>query len=194
MPMARPRREHRTLPAVVLLSASLAIAACSSGGGRDAARTTAGSAVAAPSTTVAEVRSEGSNDGRSGGHRDGCDATDVSSGNKPAWAETAPDIPWVADRMGMLAGFLFADPLRHGHLENPANKILWVVNGSRNGSPLRVELQPFGRTAPVVTDSFPADSFPGEIYPSIVEVPSAGCWHATFRWGGHTAELDLPFV
>jgi len=118
----------------------------------------------------------------------------MAAGHKPTWASTAPDIPWVADPTGMIAGFLFADPLRHGHPENPANKVLWVVNGPRNGSPLRVELRPIGEATPVVTDSFPADSFPGEIYPSIVEVPSAGCWHATFSWAGHTAELDLSFV
>jgi len=145
--------------------------------------------VAAPSTTVATPSTIAAERGSNG-----CGSTTIESGNRPAWAPTAPDIPWVADRTGMIAGFLFADPLRHGQPQNPANKVLWVVNGPREGSPLRVELQPLGQRAPVVTDSFPADSLPGEIYPSIVEVPSAGCWHATFHWAGHRAELDLRFV
>ena len=39
-----------------------------------------------------------------------------------------------------------------------------------------------------------ADSSPGEIYPSIVDVPSPGCWHFTLSWAGHHDEIDLLYV
>ena len=162
--------------AVVLVGALAALGACSGGGA-------AASTTSAPSPATA-----------SPADAEGCGGTPVRSSAKPTWAATAPDIRWVGDDTGSIAGFLFADPLRAGHPQDPANKVLWVVNGPRDGSSLEVELHPAGGTAPVVRASFPADSSPGEIYPSIVEVPTAGCWHATLHWNGRTAELDLRFV
>jgi hypothetical protein len=38
---------------------------------------------------------------------------------------------------------------------------------------------------------FPDDASPGEIYPSIVDLPAAGCWRLTLRWSGHAASIDL---
>lgn len=43
----------------------------------------------------------------------------------------------------------------------------------------------------MITYTFPADSSPGEIYLSIVDVPTDGCWHVTFEWNGHRADLSL---
>ena len=37
----------------------------------------------------------------------------------------------------------------------------------------------------------PANSGPGEIYPSIVEVPFAGCWHVELAWGPNMDAVDL---
>ncbi len=39
----------------------------------------------------------------------------------------------------------------------------------------------------------PPDSSPGEIYPSYVNVPTAGCWHLTLHWAGHTDWIDLHY-
>lgn len=41
--------------------------------------------------------------------------------------------------------------------------------------------------------SFPADSAPGEIYPSVVDVPEAGCWDFTLRFSGQTARIELAY-
>jgi hypothetical protein len=150
------------------------LAACSSGGGASVATTLTPTA---PMTAG-----------------EGCGATPVQDPPKPAWAPTGPDTRWVVDDQGTIAGFLFADPLRAGHPGDPANKVLWIVNGVRDGSPLEIDLHPVGASSPSVTDSFPADSSPGEIYPSIVEVPAPGCWRATLRWNGRTAQLDLRFI
>jgi hypothetical protein len=92
------------------------------------------------------------------------------------------------------AGFLFARPLRSGHPENPANKILWVVRTPRRGSALQLAGRPLGAAGPTVQQSQPADSSPGEIYPSIVDVPTPGCWRFTLRWATGRAEVDLDYV
>ena len=45
----------------------------------------------------------------------------------------------------------------------------------------------------MVTVVQPANSGPGEIYPSIVDVPTAGCWVLNLAWGAHRAALALPY-
>ena len=45
-------------------------------------------------------------------------------------------------------------------------------------------------TAPVVSVSRPADPCLGEIYPSYVNVPSAGCWRITLRWAHRRDSID----
>ncbi len=63
----------------------------------------------------------------------------------------------------------------------------------RHGSPLLVTARPIGSARPLVRASWPADSGPGEIYPSYLNVPSAGCWRVTVRWAGHVDRLDLSY-
>jgi hypothetical protein len=94
---------------------------------------------------------------------------------------------------GDVAGFLFADPLRSGHPNNPTNKILWVVKQPRNGQPLYVTGHPLDAASPLTHDTFAADAYPGEIYPSGIDVPTAGCWQMTLTWNGHTDTVDLPY-
>jgi hypothetical protein len=84
-------------------------------------------------------------------------------------------------------------PLLAGHPGQYANKILWVVRAPRRGAPLRLTLRPARRAAPRITVDQPANSSPGEIYPSIVDVPTAGCWHVTAEWNNNRATLDLLY-
>jgi hypothetical protein len=116
-------------------------------------------------------------------------------GPAPDWAASAnvPDIPYVTSNENNLVGRLFAGTLRAGRPESPTNKILWVVREPRQGSPLRLTLRPVQGTAPEVTVSEAPDSGPGEIYPSIVDVAAAGCWHVTAEWNGNRATLDLLY-
>jgi hypothetical protein len=128
----------------------------------------------------------------------GCGSTLILHGHEPAWLDDAgahnnPDgLPYVVAVPPHAAGFLFGYPLRAGHPDNPTNKILWVV-AARNGSSLEIRGHPLGATAPsiVLTDS--PDSSPGEIYPSIVDVPQAGCWHFDLLWSGSRASVDLLY-
>lgn len=131
----------------------------------------------------------------------GCGSTTVYQGSPPAWlvdaagGGNAPNtLPYFSSSSAMIGGFLFGYPLRAGQPNNPTNKILWAVATARNGSPLHVEGHPEGTTTPAVTYSFPDDSSPGEIYPSIVTVPSPGCWAFTLSWGAQQAQVQLAFA
>ena len=126
----------------------------------------------------------------------GCDKTRVTVGSQPAWTLSAGSLaglPVAVSEEGNAAGFLFGS-LRAGHQTDPNNKILWVVAEPRNGQPLHVAAVRDGSAGPVVTDSFPANSSPGEIYPSIVDVPVEGCWRFTLQWGPHRANLSLRYT
>ncbi|MET8155725.1 hypothetical protein ABZT47_05085 [Sphaerisporangium sp. NPDC005289] len=114
----------------------------------------------------------------------------------PSWASVnAPGgLPVRMGVRGDALGYLFADPLRAGRPTDPANKILWYVRQPRDGHPLEITARPKGARAPVVRVSVPADSGPGEIYPSIVEVPSAGCWALDLSWGSNHDSLELTYL
>ena len=128
----------------------------------------------------------------------GCGTTRAWRGSIPvelerAAGDNAPHgLPVVYADPPVVAGFIFGYPLRAGHPTVPSNKILWVVSGGRSG-PLTVDAHPADAPQPAVHLSFPDDSGPGNIYPSGVDVPTAGCWHLTLAWSGHTAQLDLVY-
>jgi hypothetical protein len=129
----------------------------------------------------------------------GCGATPVYQGAIPTWLEVAAGhnaprgLPYVVADPPLAAGFLFGAPLRAGYPTNPADKVLWVVRLPRAGAPLQIEGHLLGATAPTVHLVQPANSGPGEIYPSIVDVPTAGCWRFTLRWGSASATVHLLY-
>jgi hypothetical protein len=129
----------------------------------------------------------------------GCGATHVYKGHEPAWLDEAGahnnphGLPYVLAPQQTAAGFIFGYPLRAGHPVNPTNKVLWVVRSPRNGSSLDITGQLSGSSGPGVHVTQPADSGPGEIYPSIVDVPQAGCWRFDLRWSGHQAAVYLEY-
>jgi hypothetical protein len=131
----------------------------------------------------------------------GCGSTKLSRGPLPAW--TAPAFsnsspgppPWphaLSDR-GTVAAIVFGYPLRAGDPTDPANKVLWIMRLPRLGSPLTIAARPLHGDAPLIRHTWPADSSPGEIYPSFVNVPTAGCWRLTLRWARHTDWIDLRY-
>lgn len=128
----------------------------------------------------------------------GCGTTRMWKGSIPpelerAAGENAPHgLPVVYADPPVVAAFVFGYPLRAGQPTDPSNKILWVVAGGRTG-PLVVDAHPAAASQPSVHLSLPDNSGPGNIYPSSVDVPTAGCWHLTLGWSGHTAQLDLVY-
>ena len=127
----------------------------------------------------------------------GCDKTPLWAGAHPGWTDSAnppAGIPYAASHEGNLVAVLFAQPLRAGTgIENPANKILWIAREPRNGAELKLVLRRTDGTGEPVESVEPADSSPGEIYPSIVDVPTPGCWSVTATWDVNTATLELAY-
>ena len=130
----------------------------------------------------------------------GCGGTHVYKGGEPDWLTAAGAgnnptfLPYAIGYPPTAAGFIFGYPLQVGpRASGAANKILWVVGIPRDGNPLRITGHPQNGSEPTINVSFPADSGPGEIYPSIVDVPSAGCWHFDLGWGSNRTSIDLVY-
>ena len=131
---------------------------------------------------------------------DGCGVTAVVRGGIPAWLDDAgghnnpTGLRHVIGHPALVAGFLFGDPLRAGRPENPANKILWVVRTPRQDSQLVIDGHPLGATASRIHQAQPASSGPGEICPSIVDVPTVGCWQFDLRWATTRGQVELNYI
>jgi hypothetical protein len=116
-----------------------------------------------------------------------CISASVSYADPPD--PRAPSIPWI--HAGPVVGYLFyygaAGPWQtqtdrvlitpRGGTSRYATKILWHVRGgSRSITISGRRLDGFGRFRQRVWAT-------GGYYPSIVDVPSAGCWRVTVRSG-----------
>ena len=122
----------------------------------------------------------------------------VTVGVLPVWARAGfsdprPRMPYSVGRDGKIAALLWANPLLSPPSKNHNNKILWVSRESTvPGSDLEISAQrmigskPFG--APV------ARRVMGGPGPSIINLPSAGCWRFRLRWSGRTDTIDLRYV
>jgi hypothetical protein len=131
----------------------------------------------------------------------GCGATKLYRGRAPAWTAPAfsdsspgpPPWPHALSGRGTVVAIVFGYPLRAGNPTEPTNKILWIMRLPRRGSPLTIDARPLHANGPLIRHAWPADSSPGEIYPSYVNVPTAGCWRITLRWARHTDWIDLGY-
>jgi hypothetical protein len=132
----------------------------------------------------------------------GCGASRLYRGGLPAWTAPAfalssnapPPWPFAIAQHGTAVAILFGYPLRAGNPTNRSNKVLWIMRLPRHGSPLTIRARPLDAERPLISVMRPADSSPGEIYPSEVDVPTAGCWHLTLRWARHTDSVDLRYA
>jgi hypothetical protein len=122
----------------------------------------------------------------------------VERGVLPVWARTGfsdarPRIAHAVGRAGRIAAILFADPLHAPPLEGRNNKILWVARTPLTSpGDLRISAQ---RMAGARRIGEPvARRVEGGPGPSIVDLPAAGCWRLTVRWGSRRDELDLRYV
>lgn len=110
-----------------------------------------------------------------------------------AWSDSSPGfvVPYALASNGAAGAFFFVSPLRSGHPRNPSNKVLWIVRYPREGHPLTITAQLSGAPSEVVHLQQPADSSPGEIYPSELDLPAAGCWRLALAWGPHRANINV---
>jgi hypothetical protein len=124
-----------------------------------------------------------------------CQAT-VAIGVLPMWArggfsEPKPRMPYALGRSGEIAGIVWGNPLQSPPKDHN-NKILWV---SRTPPASRSDLR---ISAQRMTDSRAigdpvSRTVRGGPGPSIINLPSAGCWRFTLRWSGRTDTLDLRY-
>ncbi len=117
----------------------------------------------------------------------------VQTGDLPEWARSGftgtyyP--PHVMGSHGHIVAILFGYPLYSPPPAGKNNKILWVERvPDFTAVNLEIEAQLVGAVEPIhhqVLDG------PG---PSIVDLPRAGCWQLTLRWGSHTDSLVLSYL
>jgi hypothetical protein len=129
-----------------------------------------------------------------------CGSTQLLQGPTPAWighatdANTPRSYPFAVSDQGNAAAFLFGYPLTAPSRADMTNKILWVVRTPNGGQPLTITARHVSASQPVVRVQLPADSGPGEIYPSIIDVPTPGCWQFTLQWPHASATVDLQYT
>ncbi|GAA2909721.1 hypothetical protein GCM10010517_76140 [Streptosporangium fragile] len=84
---------------------------------------------------------------------------------------------------------LFGYPLFSPPMPDRGNKILWRSRVPPVPSdPLRIEARLDGGGTPV---RITVDGGPG---PSIIDLPSPGCWRLNLRWGSHLDSIDLEYA
>ena len=112
----------------------------------------------------------------------------------PAWARTGfsgdgSGNPHVFGRSGDILGVLFGAPLQAPPAPDRGNKILWVSKAPLTpGDDLLITAKRDGSTE---TAERKVLGGPG---PSIIDLPTAGCWRLTLRWSGHTDTMDLTYA
>jgi hypothetical protein len=127
----------------------------------------------------------------------GCAGTVVTEAEPPVWAQggfvnhvkgTPWSVPWALGSGGNAVAFLFARQLVAGsspRVDGTSNKVAWEANG--NAPNFVVEATPPGATQAVVTVNGG---------PSIVDVPTAGCWRFLLSWGAAqtTSTINLAVL
>jgi hypothetical protein len=125
-----------------------------------------------------------------------CAGTVVADTQPPSWAlagwihptVTTWPVPWAIGQPDDAIAYLFARRLVAGkspRVDGTSNKVLWVV---KDPVPSIVQGHPFGRSSPTITVAGG---------PSIVDVPTAGCWTFELRWGAsshNTSVINLQVL
>lgn len=120
----------------------------------------------------------------------GCASTVLTVAEPPAWAQggwthakgTPWPVPWAMATPGDAVAFLMSRELVAGgspRVDGSSNKVLWVTEDLEA---FVVEGRPFGQAQPVV-------SIPGG--PSIVDLPTAGCWTFHLLRGTRSSSVNL---
>ncbi len=121
----------------------------------------------------------------------------LQQGVLPVWAragfsDVKPRMPHVLGGFGEIAALVFGYPLLAPPGKNRSNKILWVSHRAQQPmSNLRIRAQRMRGSRPVGT--VVTQTVIGGPGPSIVDLPTAGCWRLALRWSGRADTLDLRY-
>lgn len=96
--------------------------------------------------------------------------------------------PFAYSTGGHLVAIVFGDPLVAPPATSHNNKILWVTKQpSLNGNlVITGHLEGTDRSVTIDTGAAPG--------PSIVDMPTAGCWQLDLSWGGNTDSINLRWA
>lgn len=186
----------RFRPTLALLGAlMLAVAGCTVSGVHPATAGAPAPQAAPPVTTPATSTATASTSPVSPASRtvDAACAYAPSKRALPTWARSGfrspyNGWPYVTSKSGHIVAVLFGDPLRAG-TPGPTglqNKILWVPDDPSAG-----ELSVQGHLVGTNTNVDIGDISFG---PSIVNMPTAGCWRFTLHWREGTDSVDIVYV
>jgi len=98
----------------------------------------------------------------------------------------------VLGRSQRIVGILFGYPLLSPPRAGRNNKILWVAHKTPDASALLIRAQRMNGTSPV--GRLVMRNVSGGPGPSIINLPSSGCWRLTLRWSGRIDSLDLRYL
>lgn len=125
-------------------------------------------------------------------------ASAVVYGPLPAWARSGFNPPTVAmphvlGARGDIVAVLWKrqDPLAVPAPPGRSNKILWVSRLGAGSSLQITARQLIGGAAVGPVRQRTVAGGPG---PSIIDMPTAGCWQFTLHWSGHVDTVDLPYA
>jgi hypothetical protein len=115
----------------------------------------------------------------------------------PDWAragfgDAAPTMPYEVGRSGEIAALVFGFPLVVPPSTARTNKILWVSRQATTADRLDISAQQMDGATPVGDPV--KQSVAGGPGPSIVDLPTAGCWRFTLSWADRTDSLDLEYA
>jgi len=121
----------------------------------------------------------------------------VHHGVLPPWARAGfsdpkPRMRYVLGASGRIAALLFA-ALTSPPAADHNNKILWVSHvATHDGHDLRIQAQRMAGTKPL--GAAVSRAVPGGPGPSIINLPSPGCWRLSLHWSRSTDTLDLQYT
>jgi hypothetical protein len=123
--------------------------------------------------------------------------SELRDGVLPGWARSGfsdpePRTTYVLGTSGRIVAILFGSrSLSSPPAADHHNKILWVSRVATTGHDLRIEAQRMSGSRPLGAPV--ARSVTGGPGPSIINLPSPGCWRFSLRWSGRTDTLDLQY-
>lgn len=111
----------------------------------------------------------------------------ISTAALPTWARAGfgPDglhTPHVFGAHRAIVGILFGE-LRAHQPAGTNNKILWAARDGYGNLQITARLEGSATTATRAVD----------LGPSIVDLPTAGCWRMTLTWSGHRDTIALRY-
>lgn len=112
-------------------------------------------------------------------------------GPLPEWARAGfsgdSSMPHAIGDRGEIVAALFGHPLKVSRADGSDNKILWVSKMAAPVGDLVVEARLEGSGT---TQTRRVQGGPG---PSIIDLPTPGCWELTLTWPDHTDTMGLVY-